>query len=570
MNIMKIKSINTLSITECCEELNLRREDLPKALQNIIEPSERDELLIEQLQSLLDDDKSAIESCRTIEQYEGYLSTWVDGLYHDYARTKISQLKAASKNKHKKNIIFIFIGIILVTILLCSVSVIAKKYDNWKETNRIRDSIQFAQDNLRKIEEKRIADYNNLLDCIFKYEYVGDFIDGVAPAHHNGKSGYINLAGETIIAFKYSWSYPFYNGLAVVESGIGVGFIDMLGNEVVPIKYQIHPASKIDNTSFREGLEPVRIQDKWGYIDNKGNTIIPFQFDDASYFKNGLAQVRLDDRCGWINKTGEIIIPFAYSYYGSSESFVDNLVCVRNITTKKYGYIDSNGNVVIPCIYRHAYDFSMGLAAVSIEEDKEEKWGYIDNKGNIIIPLEYYDVSHYFNESGLAIVKEWYGDDGKYIDLNGNFVEDPSSYSLNFNNQSDKYFSVHRNGKYGFRDMNYNIIIPCKYDYVNEFSGDIAIVHMWKGDSLLYGCVNKLGVEIIKPEYEYVSYNKKYNLIYVSHNGKNGVSNVEGKQVVPISFDKINYTRISSDEILIRAENQEQVVVYDQDGRKLR
>lgn len=94
---MKFKSIDTLSITECCEQLSLRREDLPEAIQNINEPSERDELLIEQLLFLLNEDKSAIESCRTIEQYEGYLSTWVDGLYQSHARKRIAQLKAAAE-----------------------------------------------------------------------------------------------------------------------------------------------------------------------------------------------------------------------------------------------------------------------------------------------------------------------------------------------------------------------------------------------------------------------------------------------------------------------------------------
>lgn len=94
---MEFKSIDTLSITECCEQLNLRREDLPEALQEIIEPSERDQLLIEQLQSLLDEDKLAIESCRTIEHYEGYLASWPDGLYRGYAKDRIAQLKAVAE-----------------------------------------------------------------------------------------------------------------------------------------------------------------------------------------------------------------------------------------------------------------------------------------------------------------------------------------------------------------------------------------------------------------------------------------------------------------------------------------
>ena len=94
---MEFKSIDTLSITECCEQLNLRREDLPEALQEIIEPSERDQLLIEQLQSLLNADKAAIGSCRTIEHYEGYLDSWTDGLYRGYAKDRIAQLKAEAE-----------------------------------------------------------------------------------------------------------------------------------------------------------------------------------------------------------------------------------------------------------------------------------------------------------------------------------------------------------------------------------------------------------------------------------------------------------------------------------------
>lgn len=94
---MECKSIDTLSIAECCEQLNLRREELPEALQNIIDPSEGDELLIGRLQSLLDEDKSAFESCRTIEQYERYLSSWADGLHRSKAAQRVVQLNAEAE-----------------------------------------------------------------------------------------------------------------------------------------------------------------------------------------------------------------------------------------------------------------------------------------------------------------------------------------------------------------------------------------------------------------------------------------------------------------------------------------
>ncbi len=129
---MEIKSINTLSITECCEQLNVRREDLPDALQDFDKPSYRDKLLIEQLEFLLDKDKSTIESCKTIEQYEEYLSTWVDGLYHDCARTRITQLKSASKNKQK--LIFLLAGIMII---LSTLSFIIFRSDVQKENRYV-------------------------------------------------------------------------------------------------------------------------------------------------------------------------------------------------------------------------------------------------------------------------------------------------------------------------------------------------------------------------------------------------------------------------------------------------
>lgn len=107
---MDIKSIDRLSITECCEQLNLRREELPEALQNLSESSNRDKLLIEQLEFLLDKDKSAIELCKTIEQYEEYCSTQVDGLYHDYARQRITLLKAEARKQRFKY----YFGILLL------------------------------------------------------------------------------------------------------------------------------------------------------------------------------------------------------------------------------------------------------------------------------------------------------------------------------------------------------------------------------------------------------------------------------------------------------------------------
>ncbi len=64
----------------------------------------------------------------------------------------------------------------------------------------------------------------------------------------------------------------------------------------------------------------------------------------------------------------------------------------------KWGYVDAQGNTVIPCKYDDAWSFSEGLAAVKLNG----KWGFIDKQGHTVIPCKY-DRAWHFSE-GLATV----------------------------------------------------------------------------------------------------------------------------------------------------------------------
>lgn len=52
----------------------------------------------------------------------------------------------------------------------------------------------------------------------------------------------------------------------------------------------------------------VKINGKWGYIDNTGKVQIEPQFEDAKPFSNGLAAVKMNDLWGYIDSTGQIVI----------------------------------------------------------------------------------------------------------------------------------------------------------------------------------------------------------------------------------------------------------------------
>ena len=90
---MEYKKIDELSISECCTELNIVSSQLPAILDNVSGSQD----IIDRLRALLDADASAFKSCRTIEQYERYLSLWADGLHRGRAAQRVAQLKAEAE-----------------------------------------------------------------------------------------------------------------------------------------------------------------------------------------------------------------------------------------------------------------------------------------------------------------------------------------------------------------------------------------------------------------------------------------------------------------------------------------
>ena len=58
---------------------------------------------------------------------------------------------------------------------------------------------------------------------------------------------------------------------------------------------------------FSDGLAPVQVGDRWGYIDKNGKVAISPQFNDARGFSSGLAPVGIGTNWGYIDKSGKFV-----------------------------------------------------------------------------------------------------------------------------------------------------------------------------------------------------------------------------------------------------------------------
>ncbi len=91
-------------------------------------------------------------------------------------------------------------------------------------------------------------------------------------------------------------------------------------------------------------LIQVRKDDKEGFIDHKGNLVIPLIYDDVSDFaKCGLARVRQNGKYGFINRVGVVIIPIIYD---DAEDFFNEDLTTCKLKDKCY-LINKKGKIII-------------------------------------------------------------------------------------------------------------------------------------------------------------------------------------------------------------------------------
>lgn len=173
--------------------------------------------------------------------------------------------------------------------------------------------------------------------------------EGLIVISKEGKSGFANRDGTTVIAPVYDYCSPFNEGLARV----------MIGQE-------------------------------WGYINTSGEVIIEPQYLHAEDFDEGAARVETKPQAGsyfidsqnvqlheWIAPEA---LPYADSYAFSNGLAV--LASGEDSNSRVYGYTDRQGQWRIKPQFKQASTFYDGLARV-VFEDKNNglSYGFIDNTG---------------------------------------------------------------------------------------------------------------------------------------------------------------------------------------------
>lgn len=234
--------------------------------------------------------------------------------------------------------------------------------------------------NVKKDDKWGFVNTNGELVIPCQYDGTGSFSGGMARVEQDDKEGFININGELIVQCEYRQVYSFSEGLAAVQKDGKWGFINTKGQLVIPCQY----INAFDG--FSEGLVPVdkKIEKstyEYVFINTNGEVAISGQFDFAKSFSEGLAGVKKDGKWGFINTKGELIIPYQFDDF--VHSFNEGLAIVKN--NDKCGFINTKGELVVPCQYDNLYPMTKEGVALAIFNDEstgKKLYGYVDAKGN--------------------------------------------------------------------------------------------------------------------------------------------------------------------------------------------
>lgn len=364
------------------------------------------------------------------------------------------------------------------------------------------------------------------------------FKEGRLPVkNRDGLYGYYDSEGNVVIPFIYKSAQTFNGGIAAVEREDGKwGVIDKNGNTVIPFGYEIfggfsdglaYAGKKIENK--KKASTYTR---RAGYVDIRGNEVIPLIYKDVSSFSEGLARVEdANGNYSFFDKKGQKIFDLDEKYSWVCSSFSEGYAAVKDRETKKYGFIDKTGKLVIPCVYDNLdIDFfKNGVAIVS----KDKLYGLIDKSGKVIAPISYEYIDHNWSKRKWTEAKK----DGKcgVLDVSGKEVI-PCSYQ-SLESWGDGLIAVYRDGKWGFIDENGKQIAPYEYDKTSPFRSGFAEV---KKDGK-EGLIDMSGRLVIPCAYELISYSSLYNLVLFKENGRYGFFDCNGTMVIPPVFSECTH-----------------------------
>ena len=316
----------------------------------------------------------------------------------------------------------------------------------------------------------------------------------------------------------------------------------------------------------------------WGLMATDGTVLVKPKF-------NGYISAVVNDRF-YVNDDDDYTIytaeknPKKIGTYKNCGSFTGDLCPVQDLNDNIL-YIDKDGEKVLDVTkingkkVQAAYNFFCGRAMINTEDGK---WGFIDEEGEPVIPIKYADAWNFCED--LAIIyldTPTYEDDdtGKWcvIDTDGNklftkrFCDlKPSEYKyanglLEVVDTDNNYYLLDKDGKE---------VLKLKQNTFTNFIGEDAI-SVYNTETSKAGLINREEEWIIRPRFQSISFNGKL-LVASSEEDEYAIYTLDGEKVADLPEGYVNLFDKEfkdSDSYLLVGSWENGYKLFDSEGNKV-
>lgn len=258
--------------------------------------------------------------------------------------------------------------------------------------------------------------------------------------------------------------------------------------------YEINFDDYEEVSMFSDGYCAVFTEGKWGYINSIGDLTVPCIYTQADTYFDDYAAVQ-DEQNEWFyintegNKKKVVKNLESCTYLGAF--YDDKLVACDG---KEYAYYNKDFEKLSNS-YAYASALNGDIGAV----EKDGKWSLVNSQGEVFTTNEYDKIV--LDEKKIAYrSKRAFGKrDGLYymIDENGQEIKTEALQDAKLFLPEANFTAVEVGNKWGFIDLNGNMVIEPKYQDARPFSHELAAVK----ENGKWGFIDAEGNMVIEPQF---------------------------------------------------------------------
>lgn len=261
------------------------------------------------------------------------------------------------------------------------------------------------------------------------YEDVTDIFEITVGVSMDGLWGLAQADGSLLIPCQYEQISTYHTDRAIVKRGGEIFAVDSAGNRVALLKELAEEFGNyaddriplliggqwrratgefvVGSTAFEglgtysDGYAAAKENGKWGVVDLQNEWLLAPEYEEI--MADGLGR-SFGQGAVFAKKDGAVRLyvngePVGDAYEDARPFGAEGYAAVKQ--GGKWGFVNAEGQLRIPCQYDDALSFGQHLAAVEVDG----LWGYISLSGELVIPAEFVQAKSFSSGSAPVLTQ---------------------------------------------------------------------------------------------------------------------------------------------------------------------